>query len=153
MKDAHFLVPNHQKYLQFHWQGDPLPVSVSSIQPVMLPLNFHQNDETGSGFLERERNTSHYLPQRSVSSLQLSGHSKEPGVIYKGSISGTRPADQRQEVPIDTNPRDSISRVSTIQMEVFLPKEKLSQIQKQAGRLGYKTTTMVQQIATFVGMT
>ena len=110
LKDAYFLVPNHQKYLQFYWQGDPLPVSVSSIQPVMLPSNFHQNDETGNGFLERERNTSHYLPQRSVSSLQLSRHSKEPGVIYKGRISGTGPADQRQEVPVDTNPGYSIPR-------------------------------------------
>ena len=43
--------------------------------------------------------------------------------------------------------------VSTSQMEVSLPKEKLSRIQKEAKLLFSKTATTVQQVATFVGMT
>ena len=43
--------------------------------------------------------------------------------------------------------------ISTISMQVWLPKEKVIRIQQESKQLHYKTETSVKKLAAFVGMT
>jgi len=155
LKDAYFLVPihpSHQKYLQFYWQKTLyqfhcLPFGLSCaprtftklMKPVVAVLR-----ERGIRYLDDLLVLCGCLDTLQTQVTFIKDLFQALGLLINEKKSQLSPTQAIVFLGLE---------LSTVQMEVSLPKEKLSRIQKEARLLSSKVTTTVQQIASFVGMT
>ena len=120
-----------------------------------MPLHFHKVDEASGGLSERERerNQTDHISGRSIGPLQLLRYLIKQvkdlfqmlGLIINNKKSQLEPSQELVFLGL------AISTVSI--MQVYLPKEKVAQIQQEAKQLHSKLEVSVQKLATFVGMT
>ena len=135
--------------------GNSVPISLPPIRSVMCPLHIHQADEASSRIAAREGNTPDHLFGRSPNSMRLSKGSEDPGGFNQGFVPIFRPANQREEIAVDTNPGNSLPRLRGIYKSdggVSAQGEVVSD-PEGSQTFASKTATTVQQVATFVGMT
>ena len=158
LKDAYFLVPidpSHQKYLQFLWQGVTYQFCCLLFGLSCAPCTFAKLIKPVVAFL-RERGI------RLIIYLD--------DLLFLGSCRNTLlnqmefVRDLFQTLGLIINDKKSQMEpvqeivflgltVSTLAMQVSLPKEKMARVQQEARQLHSKVETSVQKVAAFVGMT
>ena len=120
-----------------------------------MPLHLHEVNETSSGFSEGEGNQTNHISGRLAVPGQLSEYPTQPNGVCQALISNIGSDHQRQETQME--PVQEIVflglTVSTVAMQVSLPKEKMAHVQQEARQLHSKVETSVQKVAAFVGMT
>ena len=158
LKDAYFLVPihpSHQKYLQFYWQETLYQFHCLPFGLSCAPRTFTKLMKPAVALLrERGIHLIIYLDDLLILCDCPKALKIQVALIKDLFQSLGLLINEKKSQLIPTQEIVFLGLgVSTSQMEVSLPKEKLSQIQKEAKLLLSKTATTVQQVATFMGMT
>ena len=158
LKDAYFLVPvdpNHQKFLQFQWQGNLYQFHCLPFGLSCAPRTFTKLMKPVVAFLrERGIRLIIYLDDLLIlcncrdtllSQLELIKDLFQTlGLLINNKKSQLEPSQEIVFLGLT---------ISTIAMQVSLPKEKVTRIQQEARQMLSKTEVSVQKLAAFVGMT
>ena len=158
LKDAYFLVPvdpNHQKFLQFQWQGNLYQFHCLPFGLSCAPRTFTKLMKPVVAFLrERGIRLIIYLDDLLIlcncrdtllSQLELIKDLFQTlGLLINNKKSQLESLQEIVFLGLT---------ISTIAMQVSLPKEKVTRIQQEARQMLSKTEVSVQKLAAFVGMT